>query len=176
MVTETLNGTEVGVDCTRSTMEVIHQLLLLPPATTPAVPELLVHLPCAVEAHGAALPAPAGRALVRLLVRRDEAVVLERAQQQQHLEAAASITGRLAHDFGNTLTGILGFAELSLHELPQDVLPRRYLQEVCESAKAGAQWIRQLQLFSRRSHRPCQPTALGPVIAAEAERLRAAWD
>src|SRR5262249_16217087 len=45
---------------------------------------------------------------------------LERARLQDRLESAAQLTGKLAHDFGNVLTGILGFAELSLSQLPAD--------------------------------------------------------
>src|SRR5262249_4846898 len=36
------------------------------------------------------------------------------APRQQALESAAAVVRRLAHDYGNVLTGILGFCELSL--------------------------------------------------------------
>src|SRR5436190_7078964 len=34
------------------------------------------------------------------------------------LETVAATTARLAHDFGNILTGILGFAELAMAKVP----------------------------------------------------------
>src|SRR5262249_52435278 len=82
------------------------------------------------------------------------AQALERARGgprlQDRLEDAARLTGKLAHDFGNVLTGILGFTELSLSQIPADALPHRYVKEVWQAAHQGAQWIQKLQQFSRR--------------------------
>ncbi len=120
----------------------------------------------------------AAHALARLAASRTGdrwARLIDRAARQHHVEQAAVITGRLAHDFGNVLTGILGFAELSLSQIPGDSQPRRYLQEVLQSAKSGAAWVQKLQTFSRRSRSSSQPTSVAPVIEAEAERLRKLW-
>src|SRR5262245_22856946 len=38
----------------------------------------------------------------------------DREEMERHLQTAAAVAGRLAHDFGNVLTGILGFTELAL--------------------------------------------------------------
>jgi CheY-like chemotaxis protein/anti-sigma regulatory factor (Ser/Thr protein kinase) len=92
---------------------------------------------------------------------------------QERLEQAAIITGRLAHDFGNFLTGILGFTELSLSQAPADSTQRRFLQEVLQSAQNGATWIHRLQLFCRRSAGPCWPTHLAGVLAQEEARVAA---
>ena len=42
------------------------------------------------------------------------------AETQRRLELAASLTGKLSHDFGNYLTGIMGFTELSMFQLAPD--------------------------------------------------------
>lgn len=128
-------------------------------------------------AESAALPL-AGQALARLVDMHHAAPwsrPLQRLQRQRFVEQAAAVTGRLAHDFGNVLTGILGFTELSLTQLPENSIPHRYIQEVLHSAQQGASWVRKLQLFSRRAAPQCWPTALGPIIQEEASRLRAAW-
>lgn len=91
---------------------------------------------------------------------------------QRHLENVAAVTGRLTHDFGNYLTGILGFTELSLSQCTPDTAQHRFLQEVLQSAQQGAAWIHRLQLFCRRSNATAWPTRLASVIASEQERLR----
>jgi len=55
---------------------------------------------------------------------------LDLAARQQRLEAAAAVTRRLAHDFGNVLTGILGFTELALaQQTPSNASLHAYLNE-----------------------------------------------
>jgi signal transduction histidine kinase len=101
--------------------------------------------------------------------------ILERARLQGNLEKTAHFTGRLAHDFGNVLTGILGFCELSLSQLPADSLPRRYVDEVWQSAQKGARWVHKLQLFSRRRPQQFVPASVAQVLAQEQARVQAAW-
>jgi signal transduction histidine kinase/CheY-like chemotaxis protein len=96
------------------------------------------------------------------------------APVQRRLEQAAVVTGRLSHDFGNYLTGIMGFTELSLTQVPADGLLHRYLQEVLQAAKDGAEWIRRLHLFCRRNPTRSWPTLLSCILADEETRLRAA--
>jgi signal transduction histidine kinase/ActR/RegA family two-component response regulator len=122
----------------------------------------------------------AAQVLVRVAATAQEAGAdwtraLERVQLQHRLEFAAHLAGRLAHDFGNVLTGILGFAELSLGQLSPDSLPHLYVKEIWQSAQQGAQWIQKLQLFGRRRGGSPPPTALAPVVALEEGRVRTAW-
>src|SRR5262249_31552395 len=118
----------------------------------------------------AALPL-AGQALARLATSEGRSACwpgsLERARVQQHLESAAKITSRLAHDFGNVLTGILGFAELTLNHLSTDSLPHRYVKEVWESAQQGARWVQRLHLFSRRRFGEFPPASLPTIVGEE---------
>lgn len=95
------------------------------------------------------------------------------AAHQRRLEQAAVVTSRLSHDFGNYLTGIMGFTELSLSQAALDSTLHRYLGEVLESAKHGAEWIHRLQAFCRRSVTPAWPSELASVLAQEETRLRA---
>src|SRR5262249_7057033 len=69
---------------------------------------------------------------------------LDRAARQERLETAALVTRRLAHDFGNVLTGILGFTELALAQQTQTNTPLyNYLTEAYRGAQAGAQFTHQ---------------------------------
>ena len=139
---------------------------------------------CAVDAHRVAWAFRAGRrgwsegeclqwsavahALARWL---DQSPAGEVQALQRDLEQAAVITGRLTHDFGNYLTGVLGFTELSLSQTSPDAPAHHYMQEVLQSAQQGAAWIHRLQLFCRRQAAPAWPTRLASVLALEDARL-----
>jgi signal transduction histidine kinase/ActR/RegA family two-component response regulator len=98
---------------------------------------------------------------------------LDRARRQQRLEQAAAVSRRLAHDFGNVLTGILGFSELALAQQggPPATL-QDYLSEIHKGAQDGARLMQVLRLFSRRQALPTRSCALAAVLAEEEARLR----
>ena len=134
--------------------------------------------PAWTDAEAAAL-ALAGQALARIADAPDErprwAEGLERAEAQKDLETAAAVAARVAHDYGNVLTGVIGFCDLSLAlKLPADSHLCRYLRELQRCAQNGAQLTQMLRLFARRQAggvQPCDPAAL---IAEEAARVAAA--
>jgi signal transduction histidine kinase/CheY-like chemotaxis protein len=118
-----------------------------------------------------------GQTLARRLTAEENlprwAVQLDRGVRQERLEAAARLVGRLAHDFGNVLTGILGFSELALSQsVTPDTPLHTYLTEVYRAAQNGGQYINRLRLFARRQtsgSQSCDPRA---VLAEEETRLR----
>ncbi|MFO0841891.1 MAG: response regulator [Gemmataceae bacterium] len=100
---------------------------------------------------------------------------LELAARQQRLETAATVTRRLAHDFGNVLTGILGFTELALaQQVPANTPLHTYLNEVYRAAQTGAQFTHQLRLISRRQSASSRGSQLAAVFAEQEARLFAA--
>ena len=100
---------------------------------------------------------------------------LERLEQQQKLEHAAAAISRVAHDYGNVLTSILGFNELALAlPMPPDGALRRYLTEVHQGAESGADLTQQLRLFARRQAAAPRPCPLEPVLSEERASLQAA--
>jgi signal transduction histidine kinase/ActR/RegA family two-component response regulator len=102
---------------------------------------------------------------------------MDRAARQQQLEVAAAVTRRLAHDFGNVLTGILGFTELALaQQVPAGTALHSHLSEVHRAAQTGAQFTHQLRLFSRRQSSSSRSTPLSAVLAEQEARLFAARD
>ncbi|HXG12200.1 MAG TPA: response regulator [Gemmataceae bacterium] len=94
------------------------------------------------------------------------------ADCQRRLEDAAAVARRLAHDFGNILTGILGFSELALKHAPASSPLHRFVQETHRAAQEGAELTHQLQMFSCRRATRTRPARLSAAAEAEAVRLR----
>ena len=118
----------------------------------------------------------AGQALGRLLESDQPnprwAAQLARAERQKDLETAARVSSRLAHDFGNVLTGIVGFCDLCLAlKLPAESQLSRYLRELQRCAQNGAHLTHLLRLFSRRQAGAVQPCETAAVVAEEAARM-----
>src|SRR2546421_83864 len=159
-------------DPTRAALDYAHRLLLRPPGDQPALADLLAELAAAL--------ALAGQALSRWLgseARPRWADQLALAARQERLETAADVTRRLSHDFGNVLTGILGFTELALaQQVPANTPLHSYLQEVYRAAQTGAQFTHQLRLFSRRQSTSSRSTPLSAILAEQEARLFAARD
>lgn len=100
---------------------------------------------------------------------------LDHVLRQQRLEAATRVVRRLAHDFGNVLTGILGFSELALGlPLAADSPLKAYITEVHRSAQNGASYTNQLRLFARRQSYANRSCVLAAVLSEEEKRLRSA--
>jgi two-component system cell cycle sensor histidine kinase/response regulator CckA len=92
------------------------------------------------------------------------------AAQQNRLEMTAVIVRRLVHEFGNLLTGIMGFTELAQARVaPEDPLAT-YLTEVMQSAHHGADWIRRLHRFCQRNTAFIWPTHLAGLLLANETR------
>ena len=99
----------------------------------------------------------------------------ERVRLHQRLEDAAVIVGRMAHEFGNVLTGILGFTELSLAQVVAGTPLHQFLIEVHQSSQQGARLTTALKQFSQRSGARGRPTDLAAVVAEEEIRRRQQW-
>src|SRR5207302_823481 len=100
---------------------------------------------------------------------------LEKVRLQRALAQAVFVARRLAHDFGNYLTGILGFTELTAKHVPEGSLPQRYLKEVWQSARDGATWVHKLQSLSQARSPQFEPADPAQVVREETDRLRPLW-
>lgn len=69
----------------------------------------------------------------------------------QKMEAVGRLAGGVAHDFNNLLQVIQGFAELMLLEDDLSAQHREDLQRILHAVKGGADLVRRLLTFSRRS-------------------------
>lgn len=95
--------------------------------------------------------------------------------QQERLRAFREMAGEVAHDFNNTLSGILARAQLLLADV-QDPDVRRSLRMIEQVALEGAWVVRRFQDFSRtRPTRPFQPVDLNQLVEEIAVSARSRW-
>jgi PAS domain S-box-containing protein len=71
-------------------------------------------------------------------------------RQAQKMEAIGQLAGGIAHDFNNLLTGILGYGEFAMQQLPADSPIRADVAEMNRAGQSAAALTRQLLTFSRR--------------------------
>ena len=92
--------------------------------------------------------------LTREIVERDrlqaEQIKLERKlHQAQKMEALGLMAGGVAHDLNNILSGLVGYPELLLMQLPEDSKMRESLKAISESGKRAAAVVADLLTVAR---------------------------
>ena len=137
-----------------------------------------------VNLHGSWIRKSAGRAQNYLLMvkditeqRRTEEALQEteaRLQRGQRIEAIGMFAGGVAHDFNNLLAVMFNCCEglLGQRDLPRE--PRRYVEELFQTAKTAADLTRQLLTFARGQpgiHQVVQVNAVVTEIAGLLRRL-----
>jgi signal transduction histidine kinase len=90
------------------------------------------------------------------------------------LADASIIAGRMAHDFDNILTGILGFADLTLPDLVPGTQAATFVAEIAKVGQRGIVFTQQLHQMSRSGQTKPQPGSIAAAVAKEMDRLRAA--
>jgi len=91
---------------------------------------------------------------------------------EQRLGDAAVIAGRMAHDFDNILTGIIGFSDLAVPLLPANSQAAKFVVDIGKVGQRGVVFTQQLHQLSRSGQVKPNPTALITVVAKEEARLK----
>jgi PAS domain S-box-containing protein len=97
----------------------------------------------------------------------------ERLKQAEKMESIGTLAGGIAHDFNNILGGIIGYADLSLDEVPPGSQLAKNLQHILDGGDRAKNLIRQILDFSRRGKEERTPQYLSPVIKEVIGLLRA---
>lgn len=97
----------------------------------------------------------------------------KRLQQTHRLEAIGRLAGGIAHDFNNILTGIYGYAQLSLSKDLSRSDIERYLGRIIKGADRASDLVSQILVFSSQKEVDMQPLSPKFVIKEALKLLRA---
>jgi signal transduction histidine kinase len=98
--------------------------------------------------------------------------VVDSERLNQRLNDAAVIASRMAHDFDNVLTGIIGFADLTLPQVPAGSQPAKFVSEISKVGQRGIVFTQQLHQLSRAGLVNPQAATVAAAVAKEELRLR----
>jgi two-component system, cell cycle sensor histidine kinase and response regulator CckA len=133
-----------------------------------------LELPPKVEEVLDILASKASAEIVRRRMEQEKAAMEAQLRQAQKMEAIGTLAGGIAHDFNNILAAIIGYAELTQYELPEDSPERQNLDQVLKASLRAKELVRQIVLFSRqRAEAPKQPMEIIPVVGDALRLLRA---
>ncbi len=108
----------------------------------------------------------------RLAVERELREAHERVDQSRRLEAMGLLAGAVAHDFNNSLTTIMGLAEVRGSMTPPDSQAALDFNEILTVAENSADLSRQLLAFSGGQVLQAVNTSVTKVIAKQEQALR----
>ena len=87
-----------------------------------------------------------------------------RLQRAEKMEAVAALAGGVAHDLNNILSGVVGYPDLLLMQLPDDSPLVEPLQTIQESGKKAAAIVEDLLTLARRGVATREVVNLNAVI------------
>ena len=101
-------------------------------------------------------------------------VLEDQLRQSQKMEAVGQLTGGLAHDFNNMLTGILGGIDMVRRRVADGRIHdiERFLEAAMQSGQRAAALTHRLLAFSRRQTLDNRPLDVGALIGSMEDLLR----
>jgi signal transduction histidine kinase/ActR/RegA family two-component response regulator len=101
--------------------------------------------------------------------------IREQFSQIEKLSALGELASGVAHDFNNTLAGILGRAQLLMRTQDPEKI-KRGLQVIVKAAEDGAKTVKRIQDFARqRRARDLEPVAVDQLLFDVSEITRPRW-
>ncbi len=91
--------------------------------------------------------------------------------QAQKMEAVGTLAGGIAHDFNNILQIVLGFSDIGLSDRSSSDTNREHFRKITEAALRGAELVRGLMIFSRKSEYNPQPLDMNQHITSMRKML-----
>jgi len=86
-----------------------------------------------------------------------QALLENRIEQSQKLEAVGTLAAGIAHDFNNLLGSIIGFAEMAGDDLPDDSLRKRNILQILTASFRARDLVARMLTFARQNPAPPVP-------------------
>ena len=102
-----------------------------------------------------------------------EVLLEKQLQQAQKMEAIGTLAGGIAHDFNNILSGILGYAEISLHRAGDNVYLKRNLNRILDGCQRAKELVKNILTFSRNNDEENEPLQIQIIVKEALKLLRA---
>ena len=95
----------------------------------------------------------------------ERARLAEKLSQARKLEATGTLAGGIAHDFGNILTSLIGYAEMALEDdLEPDNPARHDVEQILIGCHRAKELVDQILTFSRQPVPRLAPLHLTPLV------------
>ena len=91
----------------------------------------------------------------------------------QKMEAIGTMAGGIAHDFNNILMPIIGYAELTQHNLSPESENHDNLHQIIAASLRAKELIKQILTFSRQVDHDSKPINLEPLVKETLKLIRA---
>jgi PAS domain S-box-containing protein len=102
-----------------------------------------------------------------------EIISENRLREAQKMEAIGVLAGGIAHDFNNILSGIFGYAEISLINLYSTEKVQKNIQEILNASARARDLVNQILAFSRKTEIDLKPVIPKDIIREALKFLRA---
>jgi CheY-like chemotaxis protein len=95
-------------------------------------------------------------------------------QQARKMQAMGTLAGGIAHELNNMLFPIIGYAEMSMYELPENNRVKNNLKKILKAANRAKDLIQQILEYSRQEDQERKPIKIQYIIK-ETLKLARAW-
>ncbi|MFV0626813.1 MAG: response regulator [Alphaproteobacteria bacterium] len=108
----------------------------------------------------------------RKAVEQEKRNILKKTAASQKMEMIGMLSGRVAHDFNNILTGINGSAEFIELTLPEKSNLKKYTNIIVKACKSAAYLTKELLVFAKNKDAVFSPLNVNEVSQGCVELLR----